>query len=316
MHYKNTYDKIVTNLFQNNTEETTLDENNSTVLEETTVSGAVEAEAETVAETEVVETENKTPEAAPEMTETEAAETAPETQETPARKRKRDYHLMLFIDNEKGEIQQMGIGRLFIEIVAGIIAAILVVALVGWIANSAVKNKVKEENKTLATQVEELTAQVEELTAENSSLNDKITILSDTVNSKVEQENAQQKEVEEAHLPEGFPLSASASMKTDEEDANTILFSCSSGSNIISAGAGTIIEVIPDATYGNCVRIDHKNGYITEYYNSSTPLVREGDEVIEGSILYVVEDGSDTMAYRVSLDDKPIDPMDIIKIDG
>ena len=233
-----------------------------------------------------------------------------------SRKRKRDYHLMLFIDNEKGEIQQMGIGRLFIEIVAGVLAVLLIMTTVGWCVNSSIRKRVQTENATLTEQAEQLQASVEELSATNDELSNKIVILSDTVNTKVVAETVQAKVDEEAHLPEGFPLSSSASMANDEENPNVVLFNCSSGANVISAGAGIVIEVVPNADYGNCVRVDHDNGYITEYYNSSTPVVREGDEVLEGSILYVVEEGSDKLAYKVIYEGKEIDPMSIIRIDG
>jgi len=232
------------------------------------------------------------------------------------RKRKRDYHLMLFIDNEKGEINQMGISRIFVEILAAIIVVLLIVTIVGWRVNASSKKELLVKNKELTTRIEDLTSEVGSLRATNEELNNKITILSDTVNTKVSQEVTQQKEEDAAHMPEGFPLSSSASMKTDENDSKVVIFSCSSGANIISAGAGTVTSVLPDNDYGYCVKIDHDNGYETEYYNSSTPLVKEGDQVLEGSILYVIEDGSDKMAYKMYYEGKQIDPMEVIKIDG
>lgn len=233
-----------------------------------------------------------------------------------SRKRKRDYHLMLFIDNEKGEINQMGISRIFVEVLAAIVAVALIVSIVGWSVNSSAKKELTKTNKELSTRVEELTTQVGTLSATNEELNNKITILSDTVNTKVEQEVTQRKEDDTAHMPEGFPLSSSASMKNDENDNKIIVFTCSSGANIIAAGAGTVTSVLPDTEYGYCVQIDHENGYITEYYNPSTPLVKEGNQVLEGSILYVVEDGSDKMIYKMYHDGEQIDPMEVIKIDG
>lgn len=250
------------------------------------------------------------------MAEDNITKDAQNTSETSKKKRKWNYHLMLFMDNDNGEIKQMGIGRTFVEVVAAIIAVIFIVAVIGWGVNSANRQKLVMENEQLTAKLEEMQTQINELTSENDALNSKVTVLSDTVITKVEKENAIQEENDAAHLPEGFPLSASASMVTDENDPMTIIFSCSAGANIISAGAGTVLEVIPDANYDFCVRIDHDNGYITEYYNASTPLVKEGDQVLEGSILYVVEDGKDKLAYKVTLDGKAIDPMSIIKIDG
>lgn len=236
--------------------------------------------------------------------------------EQSARKRKRDYHLMLFVDNEKGEIQQMGIGRIFIEVLAAVIVIILAVAIVGWSVNAGKRKTAEAEVASLTKQIEEMNVQIADLSAENSELSNKVTILSETVNTKVEKENSIQKESDAAHMPEGFPLSASASMSTDEEDPNTVRFTCSEGASIIAAGAGTVIETIPDNDYGYCVRIDHGNGYVSEYYGSAVPLVKNGDEVIQGSILAMVEGKDAKLAYKIFLDDKPVDPMTIIKIDG
>jgi len=232
------------------------------------------------------------------------------------KKKRTVYHLMLFIDKADGGINQMGIGSWFIELVAGIIAALLILTIVGWSVNSHLRKDYKEQNAILTSQVESLTAQVDELTKENSDLSSKVTILSDTVNTKVEQETAAQEETDAAHYPEGFPLSASASMSTDADQPNTIIFSCNEGSSIISTGAGTVLEVVPDADYGYCIRIDHGNGYISEYKNASTPLIKEGDEVLQGAILSVVEGKDSKLIYKIYKDDKEIDPMTVIKIDG
>lgn len=243
------------------------------------------------------------------------------TEETTAesgnkKKRKTEYHLMLFIDKADGGIHQMGIGRWFIELVAGILALVLIVTIAGWSINSHYRKVYSDDNFILNAKIEELETKVGELTTENASLSDKVNILSNTVNTKVEQENAIQEEVEAVHYPEGFPLSASASMSADENDIKCIIFSGNEGSSIIASGAGKVIEVLPDPDWGYCIRIDHDNGYVTEYYNGSTPLIKEGDEVTQGAILAVIEKDHTKLAYKIKLDDEQIDPMTIIKIDG
>ena len=253
--------------------------------------------------------------AAVQETETTAVQEAGKTDKKG--KPKSTYHLILFIDNKKdGGVHQMGISRGFIQILVGIIAVAFIVTVIGWKVNSSGREKLQIENDALATQVEDLQAQVDTLTADNQALSDKVSILSETVTTKVEQENIAQKESDEAHYPQGFPLSASASMTTSEDDPNCLIFGCSEGSSIIAAGDGVVLEVIPDADYGYCIRIDHENGYITEYYTSSTPLIKEGDSVLQGAILALVEGKNAKLIYKVYQDDKQIDPMEVIKIDG
>ncbi|MCR5596264.1 MAG: peptidoglycan DD-metalloendopeptidase family protein [Lachnospiraceae bacterium] len=241
-------------------------------------------------------------------------------QETPSSQKKKDkkeYHLMLFVDNKKeGGVHQVSIGRGFVRTAAILIALALGISILGWVINNSLRKAYKADNETLNAQVSELSSQVETLTAENTALSDKVTILSNTVNTKVQQENEVQEESDAAHYPSGFPLSASASMTVSEENPNCLIFSCSEGTSIISTGAGKVIEVLPDTDYGYCIRIDHENGYVTEYYTSSTPLIKEGDEVLQGAILALVEGNNTKLAYKMSQDGKEIDPMEVIKIDG
>lgn len=227
-----------------------------------------------------------------------------------------DFHLMVFVDNSDGGVHQMSIGRQMTEIILGILAGIILICAVGWGINSHFRKTYKNQRDVLAAQVEELSSQVADLSTERDELSNKVVILSDTVNSKVEQETAVQEEHEAAHYPEGFPLSASASMSTDADLPNTLIFTCNSGSSIISTGAGTVIEVLPDAEYGYCIRIDHGNDYVTEYYNGATPLIKEGDEVLQGAILSVVENNDSKLIYKIYKSGELVDPLEVIKIDG
>ena len=49
---------------------------------------------------------------------------------------------------------------------------------------------------------------------------------------------------------------------------------------------------------------------------SSTPLIKEGDSVLQGAILALVESKDTKLAYKMYQDGQQIDPMDVIKIDG
>ena len=209
-----------------------------------------------------------------------------------------------------------GIGSAFINTLGIIVVAALVVTMIGWNLNAGAKHRLTAENEELKAQVGSLEEEMDSLTMTNNELNNKVTILSNTVNTKVEQQNAIQEEADAAHYPEGFPLSSSASMSSDEADPNTVIFVSNAGTSIIAAGAGTVTEVIPDADYGYCIKIDHENGYVTEYYLASAPLIKEGDAVLQGAILSLVESDKSKLAYKVYKDGEQIDPMDIIRIDG
>lgn len=232
------------------------------------------------------------------------------------KKHGRDYHLILFTNNKDGGVNQMGIGRGIVNAFLIIVTALLIVTITGWVLNSNIRKSAQSENETLHAEVEQLNEEVARLTTQNEELSNKVTILSDTVNTKVEEQNAIQQEADEAHFPGGFPLSSSASYTTDDDDPDTVFFTSNEGTSIIATGAGKVVEVIPDNDYGHCIKIDHLNGYVTEYYLASTPLIKEGDEVLQGAILSLVESNKQKIAYKVYYEGKQIDPFTIIKIDG
>lgn len=232
------------------------------------------------------------------------------------KKKRRTYHIMLFVDRRDGGVNQIGIDRRLVQICFLVFACVMIISIVGWSVSSGSSRMYREQNELLKQDITAMSTELSELTTANNELNNKVTILSDTVNTKVEEQNAIQQESEAIHTPDGFPLSSSASMSSDDEDPLTVIFTSNQGTSVIATGAGKVTEVIPDTEYGNCIKIDHGNGYVTEYRLASAPLIREGDEVLQGAILSLVESDKSKLAYRVYLDGKQINPMDIIKIDG
>jgi len=188
-------------------------------------------------------------------------------------------------------------------------------------------------------------SQIEELSEANASLESSLSELEASseqlklaLNQKVESEKTAAEEDEQLHLPTGFPLTGTASMKSiyDREDTTTVeedltaaesedtensgnpivVFSASSGSSIVATASGTVTSVTADSKYGNCITIDHGNGYISIYRNAGDVLVSEGKEVTQGEILIVVDDDNTTLGYQIQLDGEYIDPETMIEISG
>ena len=243
--------------------------------------------------------------------------------ENKKKKRKVNYMLMLFADSGEGRVRQMGIGPAAVETAALIVAAvILVLALVcfvGRMQNRSLEEEINAQNEN----IRKLTAQNEALAEENADLaalreelNDKVTILSDTINMKVEEEEALEQEKAQAHMPVGFPMSSSASLEETGGDEPMVKLTGSEGSSIIASADGTVVSVASDTAYLHCVTIDHGNGYRTIYRNDGDVMIKEGDEVVRGAILYVIGEDNTELGYQITYDDKYIDPMELINIDG
>lgn len=300
-------------------------ESAETAVETTAEASAEAAAAATVAEA-TAETSAETAAATTAETVAQtASEAAGEAAEKTGNKRKRkwNYTLMLFVDSKEGRIRQMGIGPTAVELMALFVLTVIVILAIICFADShrinGLENVISEQQKNIDT----LTSQNDELTEENADLislreelSDKVVILSDTINRKVEEEEAQEQERAQAHMPVGFPLSSSASLEETGGDEPMVKLDGTAGSSIIAAADGTVVSVATDSVYLHCVRIDHGNGYNTIYRNDGDVMIKEGDEVVKGAILYVIGEDNTELGYQITYDGKYIDPMDLINIDG
>ncbi|MDE6994556.1 MAG: M23 family metallopeptidase [Lachnospiraceae bacterium] len=232
------------------------------------------------------------------------------------RKRKTNYMLMLFMDSKEGRIRQMGFGPHLVESVVIIGLAVVVVLSVICYRSDKKIEVLMAETEQQKRSIEELTEEKADLVSLREELMNKVTILSDTINQKVEEEEALEQERAQAHMPVGFPLSSSASLEEDDGENPMVKLSGSEGSSVIASADGTIISITTDSGYLHCIKIDHGNGYNSIYRNDGDVMVREGDEVVRGAILYVIGEDNTELGYQIMYEEKYIDPMGLINIDG
>lgn len=96
---------------------------------------------------------------------------------------------------------------------------------------------------------------------------------------------------------------------------NGVDIGASYGSNIWAASGGTVILAGWNGGYGNCVMINHGNGYTTLYGHMSKITVSQGETVSQGQIVgYVGSTGNSTGPHlhfevRASATAAPMDPM-------
>ena len=95
-----------------------------------------------------------------------------------------------------------------------------------------------------------------------------------------------------------------------------VVFGASAGSKVVASGAGKVLTIESDETYGNAVVIDHENGYMTIYTYMEEPKVNVGDEILKGQLIFDITGDNAEVEFQVFLNDEPIDPMDIIMISG
>lgn len=234
-------------------------------------------------------------------------------------KRKTNYMLMLFMDSKEGRIRQMGFGPVLVESVAAVgftvVIAAIVLAVICYRSDKTIE-ALTEQTEQQKKNIEELTSEKADLVSLREELSNKVTILSDTINQKVEEEEALEQERAEAHMPVGFPMSASASLEEAEGDDPMVKLDGSEGSSVIAAADGTVNSITTDSGYRHCIKIDHGNGYTSIYRNDGDVMVKEGDEVVRGAILYVIGEDNTELGYQIMYGERYVDPMDLINIDG
>ena len=62
--------------------------------------------------------------------------------------------------------------------------------------------------------------------------------------------------------------------------------------------------------------VDHGNGYCSVYRNNGTALVKTGEELGKGYILFTIGEDNQKLGYQIIKDDAYIDPMTMIDING
>ena len=227
-----------------------------------------------------------------------------------------NHILMSGTDTGRGIFQQIGKGSALAGAGAVAVAAVIVILAV-------VSYQEKKKIEALEAEVESQKKEIEKLTEENTDLvslreelTDKVMILSDTINQKVEEEEAEEQEKAQAHMPVGFPMSSSTSLEEAGGDTPMVKLNGGAGTSIIASADGTVVSITTDSTYIHCIKVDHGNGYHSIYRNDGEAMVKEGDAVVRGAILYVIGEENTELGYQITYNEKYIDPMELINVDG
>lgn len=232
------------------------------------------------------------------------------------RSRKYKYTLMLFTDSKEGNIRQLQIDPVVVETLAAVLAVILVALAVVCRLRGGELALLRETNTKQASQIQTLEKENADLSVRQEELAQKVVVLSDTINRKVEEEEEKAMKEAKACMPIGFPMTASASVDQVNGEEPMVKLTAVAYGNIMAAGGGVVSSITTDSDYLHCVRIDHGNGYISIYRNDGEVMVKEGDEVVRSSIIYVIGDDNAELGYQIMYDGKYVDPMELLNING
>lgn len=231
-------------------------------------------------------------------------------------KRRNRYALLLVTEKDNGTMKQHTISSALVEVTIAVLFVIAVAVICKFIYDGITLKDARQEIVSQIILINNLTDENEALSVENSTLSNKVTVLSEAVSMKVATEDAISQELVENAIPKGFPLSGSATMKEAEEGDPMLIFTSVQGVNVVTSGTGTVVSVSADEEYGNRIIIDHGNGYQSIYRNGGTALVKNGEELGKGYILFSIGEENQELGYQVMKDDEYIDPMLVVDING
>lgn len=231
-------------------------------------------------------------------------------------KRRNRFALLLVTEKDDGTMKQHTISSALVEVAAAVLFMIAVAVICKFIYDGITLKEARQEIVNQIITINNLTDENEALSVENSTLSNKVTVLSEAVSMKVATEDAISQEMVENAIPKGFPLSGSATMEEVEEGEPMLIFTAMQGVNVVTSGTGTVVSVSADELYGNRIIIDHGNGYQSIYRNGGTALVKNGEELGKGYILFSIGEENQELGYQIMKDDEYINPMLVIDING
>lgn len=242
-------------------------------------------------------------------------------------KRKTNHVVIVTSDAVDANVKQFRIKPWMSQVIVGVLCVLIGVALGYFIYEEqlwetamqrsnelqSVIKELEDENQQLVSQYETKEAEYQ---AEIDSLNDQIYILSETVNQKVESESELSAILNAQSMPTEFPLTGSASMAEILEGDPMCEFTASEGIMVVATASGTVTAVNDDGDYGHNVWIDHGNGYVTIYRNKGDAIVKQGDKVVQGTTLFIIDEDNTKLGYQMMKDGSYISPMDLLAISG
>lgn len=248
---------------------------------------------------------------------------------------RRNYTFMVISGDSDGSTKRLHLDHFKTQLLAYALFVIGLILICYIIFSAMTISNLRSINSDQRSQIDTLTNENSKLTASNDRLSTESQQLRAALNMRLENEQQSAEEAETNAIPSRLPLTGTVSMDRAVDDPNStnitkltednedtakgnpiLIFSSSADGNIIAAGTGTVLTVTTDAKFGNCISIDHGNGYISIYRNSGTPIVAEGDEVDKGDTLFITDGNEIKLGYQIQQNDSYINPEDVIEIKG
>ena len=203
-------------------------------------------------------------------------------------------------------------------LVCTVILGVLLALLLVYVIHNGARNREHEE------QVESLNELITTLSEDNIVLQAQIEQLDQSLretNKQIsEKENIDMAEDEEQalrYIPSSLPVNSNSMPSAYDKEKKCIMFEAGSGAHVVAAGEGVVTYAGDSVEEGGyLVTVDHGNGYETDYYCKAAPIVKEKNEVTRGTTLFILDQDSGRLMYRIRYEGDFIDPYTVMNISG
>ena len=185
------------------------------------------------------------------------------------------------------------------------------------------EEELKEAQEALTAKEEELNARIDSmqgeidfLMEERDTLTEEKATLSETILGLQDQVKVLENQIQQESVPTDYPLTGPAGIEEVTGDAPMVIFTASEGSTAIASAKGVVTSIEADETYGNKITVDHGNGYISIFYNKGDAQVEAGDDVANGTTLFLIGADNKQLVYQIAKDGVFISPTEILSING
>lgn len=231
-------------------------------------------------------------------------------------KRKTNHVVIVTSDAVDANVKQFRIRPWILQVIILVLCVVIGILIAYFTHEEKIWQVVSERSAQQQDTLHQLEEEKGQLEAKIDELNATIQILSDTVNQKVQSESELAAVIEKQSTPSEFPLTGSASMEEATEGDPMCIFTASAGTTVVATASGNVIAINEDETYGNNVWIDHGNGYVTIYRNKGDVNVKIGDDVVQGTTIFLIGEDNGVLGYQMMKDGSYINPMEMLEING
>jgi len=196
-------------------------------------------------------------------------------------------------------------------------AAIVILAVfVAIVWNSLKTEEYKAEIEGLKEEIVSLSEDKIILEAEIENLEQELGNMNSEISAKESQAQADTELQALQSIPSALPLNSQALPSEYDKEKHWITVDAGAGTHVVATGDGTVTYAGESVEAGGyLVTVDHGNGYETNYYCQSFPVVTQGAAVTRGTTLYVIAD-TDKLIYQIKYEGEFVDPYTVLNIAG